>query len=107
LTRNTAERLGFIDLRTIITDVPLNGFMGGCLADIKEIPGLLIGGKLLDGVKAAVPHMITDTNILGLNVIEYFKYFIDTENDKIYFSMNPRPNIPDPFRCAEIRIISK
>jgi predicted aspartyl protease len=106
ITRNTAEKLGFIGLHTIIEDVPLSGFMGGCLSDIKEIPGFLIGGRFLDGVKVAVPRESTDTNILGLNVIEYFKYFVDTENDKIYFSVNPQPNIPDPFRCGEIRIIT-
>jgi predicted aspartyl protease len=107
MTRNTAERLRFFGLPTIIADISLNGFVGGCLADIKEIPRLLVGSRFLDGVKVAIPRETTETNILGLNVIEYFKYFIDTENDKIYFAQNPQPNIPAPFRCNGIRLVSK
>jgi hypothetical protein len=45
-------------------------------------------------------------NILGLNVIDYFDFFVDAKNDKIYFAQNPRPDIPDSLRCSQVRTIS-
>lgn len=102
IDRKEAALLGYLDSYTIRTDVPLSGFVGGCLADIKEIPGFIIGGHRLEGVKVAVPQISTDANILGLNVIELFKYYVDTEDDKIYFSRNTRPDIPEPLRCKNI-----
>jgi hypothetical protein len=76
-----------------------------CLADIKEIPGFLIGGKFLEGVKVAVPHEDIDFNILGLNVIEQFKFLYDTDEDKIYFAENLNPDIPDELRCSGIKVL--
>jgi hypothetical protein len=29
--------------------------------------------------------------VLGLNVLEYYNYFIDTENDRLYLQENPKP----------------
>lgn len=72
------------------------------MTDIKEIPGFIIGGHRLEGIKVAVPHIETDENILGLNVIELFKFYIDTDNDKIYFARNSQPIIPEPLRCRNI-----
>jgi clan AA aspartic protease (TIGR02281 family) len=107
LTRMTANRLGFLDSHTVKEDVPLTGFMGKGLANIKEIPGMFIGGWFFSGVKVAVPHEETETNILGLNVIDCLKFFVDTEHDKVFYSsLNPQPGIPLPLRCAGIRIIS-
>lgn len=106
LTRSTATMLGFIDRFTVRPDIPLTGFSGGCRADLKEIPGLIIGGKRLTGVKVAVPHIDTDMDILGLNVLEYFKYFIDTEKDEICFSANPKPEISEYLQVKSILAIS-
>jgi len=106
LTQRTAMRLGFADRFTVQTDIELSGYTGECSADLKEIPGFVIGGRRLEGVKVAVPHIDTDINILGLNVIEHFKYFIDTESDKIYFSENPKPEIPELLREKKIYAIS-
>ena len=83
----------------------MSGFIGGCLVDIMNIPGMIIGGRRLEGVKVAVPQVDTDTNILGLNVLENFKYLIESENDLIYFAQNPTPNIPEPLRCGKIHNI--
>jgi predicted aspartyl protease len=58
VSRETAKRLKFLDTHTIMKDIQLDGFTGGCLADIKETPGFLIGGKFIDGAKVAVPHKI-------------------------------------------------
>ena len=106
ITRNTAMSLGFLDSYTIETNVPLSGFSGECLADIKNIPGFVIGGRRLEGVKVAVPHSDTDMNILGLNVLEHFKYCIDTESDKVYFAPNRVPDVPDKLRCNSIYVLS-
>lgn len=106
LTQDSATRLGFTNCFTIQKDIQLSGFAGGCLADLKEVPGFVIGGRKLEGVKVAVPHINTDANILGLNVIENFKYFIDTEHDKIYFDENPKPEIPELLRAKKIYVVS-
>jgi hypothetical protein len=74
--------------------------------DIKEIPGVIIGGRRLEGVRVAVPHIKTDVNILGLNVIELFKYYVDTEDDMIYFAQNPTPSIPELLQCSKIHLVS-
>jgi len=74
---------------------------------LKEIPGFIIGGKKLTGVKVAVPHEDTEMDILGLNVLEYFKYFIDTEKDEIYFSENPTPEISEYLKAKKILALSK
>ena len=106
LTRKEAMQFDFIDRYTTQTNVPLAGFTGGCTVDIKEIPGMVIGGRRLEGVKVAVPHENTNLNILGLNVIELFKYYVDTENDMIYFADNPNPTIEEPLRCVKVHILS-
>jgi len=106
INRFEAKLFGYDDSYTIQHNVPLAGFAGGCMTDIKSIPGIIIGNKRLEGVKVAVPHIDTDVNILGLNVIELFKFCVDTESDEIYFSQNPRPNIPEQLRIGKIHHIS-
>ena len=106
ITKRDAAFLGFTNSYIIQSGVPLSGFIGGCMVDIMNIPGMIIGGRHLEGVKVAVPQVDTDTNILGLNVLETFKYLIDTENDLIFFAQNPLPNIPELLRCGKIRSIS-
>jgi predicted aspartyl protease len=106
ITRGTAAEFGFLDHFTIQPNIPLFGFSGECLADLKEIPGFILGGRRLTGVKVAVPHINTDMDILGLNIIEHFKYFIDTEIDKIFFSENPKPEIPVQLQASSILYLS-
>ena len=106
ITRATAERLGYLDRFTIQEGIVLSGFSGDCLADLKEVPGFMIGGLKIEGAKVAVPYIETDISILGLNVIEYFRFFIDTEQDKIYFSENPLPEVPKQLRASGVYMIS-
>lgn len=106
LSRRTVALMGFEGKFTVEENVPLSGFAGKTLADIKEIPGFVIGGRRLEGVKVAVPHIHTDENILGLNVLEYFKYLIDTESDKIYFAQNLKPEISKPLQARSIYKLS-
>ena len=106
LSRKAAYIRGFDESYTIQANVPLAGFAGGCMTDIKSIPGFIIGNKRLENVKVAVPHIDTDENILGLNVVELFRFYIDTEKDEIYFSQNPLPSIPKPLQCGKIHLLS-
>ena len=106
INRAEVALFGYDDSCTVQSNVPLAGFAGGCMTDIKSIPGFIIGNRRLENVKVAVPHIDTDVNILGLNVIDLFKFCIDTENDEIYFSQNPQPNIPEPLQCGKIHILS-
>ena len=107
LARETAALFGFIEQFTTQSNVPLSGFAGECLADIKEIPGFIIGGRKIEGVKVAVPHIDTGINILGLNIIEYFKYYVDTETDEIYFAENKTPVIPKELQAKKIYVVSR
>ena len=107
LTRKEASLFGFLDSKyTIQADVPLSGVTGDCLSDIKSIPGLIIGGRRLEGVKVAVPHVDTETNILGLNVLELFNYYLDADNDLIYFANNLNPDIPEDLRSNKVYILN-
>jgi len=57
-----------------------------------QIPGLVIGGRLLTGIWAFTPeNKEIKQNLLGDNVIEYFRPFQDNLNDCIYFIENPKP----------------
>jgi len=57
-----------------------------------KIPGLMIGSKLLTGIWAFTPDSNeVKQNLLGDNVIEYFRPFQDNLNDCIYFLENPNP----------------
>ena len=107
LSRKDARRLDFGDHFVTRRNVPLSGFAGSCLADFMEIPGLIIGNRKLEGVKIAVPHIDINVNILGLNVIEHFKYYVDKENDLIYFADNPKPDIPRILQARQIHTISQ
>ena len=106
ISRRQANIHGFDDTYIIQANVPLSGFAGNCLTDIMEIPGFVIGGRRLEGVRVAVPHINTDVNILGLNVIELYKYYVDTKCDKVYFSANPQPSIQEPLRCRKIHLLA-
>ncbi len=106
ITRKEAALLGFIGQYTVRHDIPLEGFAGGCLADIMEIPGMVLGGQFLKGVKVAVPHVDTATNILGLNVLDLFKFLVDTENRQLHLARNPAPQISPHLQCAGVFSLS-
>ena len=53
-------------------------------------------------VPVLIPHNMYRTNpetgetkqmpeVLGLNILEYYNYYIDSENDKLYLRENPNP----------------
>lgn len=105
ISRSTANRCGFDKLPK--TTLSFTGFGGKVKADFVKIPGLLILGKLKTDVPVIIPHdyfhVDEDTGekkpmqeVLGLNVLEYYNYFIDTENDKLYLQDNPSPRFYDP-----------
>jgi len=111
ITPYTAEWFGFNKLTPINPDIILRGYAGECKAALVEIPGLVIGGKILDGVKVAIPKMteqsgINSVNILGLNVLEYFRYLIDSADCKMYFARNEDYKIPKELGCVNIRAVS-
>ena len=44
---------------------------------------------------------------LGLNVLEYFNYYVDTENTRLYMKLNPNPTPYDPMiACGKIFTVS-
>ena len=107
INNKVSLRLGFDKLPSIVDDFPLTGIGGACKAALKEIPGIIIGDRTLKGVKVAIPHDETKYNILGLNVLEHFKFLIDTNLSKIYFSDNPNYKMPNELKCADVLSISK
>ena len=105
ITRQTAIVFGFDKLppRNVFS---LTGYTGSCLADVKAIPGIIIGGRRLEDVKVAIPHENSKHNLLGLNVLEYFNYFFDNENSKIYFSGNQKYKAPNELMCGKVYMLS-
>jgi len=107
LNRRLSRRYGFDKLPNITDKFLLTGIGGTCKASIKEIPGLVIGGRIIKGVKVAIPHDETKFCILGLNVLEHFKFFMDTEKCKIFFAYNDDYKMPTVLKSAEILNISQ
>ena len=100
ISRNTAIRCGFDKLPKKTTD--LFGFGDAITVDFVRIPGLIILGKTLTDIPVLIPHDMYRTNprtgeikqmpeVLGLNVLEYYNYYIDTERDRLYLNENPNP----------------
>ena len=107
LSQKTARLFGYDKITPISANIPLNGFADShCEGDLIEIPGMLIGGKVLEDVKVAIPYVATEDDILGLNVLEHFNYYIDSANDKIYFSDNPVYKAPKELRCGRISSVT-
>jgi len=76
-------------------EVIMNGYNGLSPGYIFQIPGLVIGQRLLTGVWAFSPKSgDIKQNLLGDNVIEYFIPIQDNHNDCLYFPDNPTP---DPY----------
>ena len=99
---STAIELGHEAWRTLNASIPLTGFTGSTTASLKELPKLVIGDRSGLGVKVAIPHELTKHNILGMNVLEHFKFFVDTENMYMYFADNPVYKLPEDLKCTEI-----
>ena len=55
VTPYTAELLGYNKLTPLKADITLTGYAGECKADLYETPGFVIGGRILEGAKIAVP----------------------------------------------------
>lgn len=103
LSRRTAIRCGYDKLP--LKEVTINGFGGnGEPADAVRIPGLKILNKLVTDVPVLIPHRKDLTQeVLGLNVLEYFNYYVDTENSRLYLKLNPNPQSYDPIiACGQI-----
>lgn len=75
-------------------EITLHGYAGGTLGYLYKIPGLRIGKRLVRGVWAFTPktHKLRQ-NLIGNNVLEYFRPFQDNMHDSIYFpdNLTPKP----------------
>ena len=100
ISRSTAIRCGLDKLPKKTTI--LFGFGGGIRADYVLIPGFKILEKTRTDVPVLIPHEMYRIHpetgekkllpdVLGLNLLEYYNYYIDTENDKLYLNENPNP----------------
>ena len=100
ISRSTAVLYGLDKLPKKTTS--LFGFGGGVIADFVLIPGMKILEKTRTDVPVLIPHDMYRIHpvtgekklmpeVLGLNVLEYYNYYIDTENDKLYLNENPNP----------------
>ena len=77
----------------------IGGYTGSTPGYIFQIPGLVIGKRLLSGVWAFTPKSEdVKQNLLGDNVIEYFRPFQDNQNDCFYFIDNL---YPEPYTDVE------
>ena len=90
ISRDIAEMFGYDRLPKIPSKI--KGYTGEAPADFVRIPGLKILNTELVEVPVLIPHnKELKQNILGLNVLEYFEYSIETKNDKITISLNTNP----------------
>jgi len=62
---------------------------------------------VLEDVRVAIPYIDTEDDILGLNVLEYFNYLIDSTNDKIYFSDSFTYKPPKELGCGKVTTVKK
>jgi hypothetical protein len=96
----TAEELKYTSL-PVKRSTTLGGVVPGCsiAVDYKVIEGIKIAGLRLSKVTVAM----FERSILGQNILEYFNYFMDTGNDKIYFAKNPNPKpISEDAKCGVV-----
>jgi predicted aspartyl protease len=83
--------------------VTMFGYAGGTTGYLYKIPGIKIGGKLIKGVWAFTPETpLIKQNLLGNNVLEYFRPFQDNMFDSIYFPENltPKPFVSDKYHVS-------
>ena len=80
-------------------ETTIGGYAGRAPGYVFQIPGLIIGKRLLKGVWAFSPKSREiKQNLLGDNVIEYFNPLQDNSNNCFYFADNPNP---EPYVSAE------
>jgi len=115
LNRGTARTCGFDKLPK--KPAYIRGFSGKEPADLVYIQGLRILDKIMTNVSVLIPHAMNsidpDTKtkrpfqeVLGLNVLEYFDYFISSSKDKLYMKWNPKPRpYNKALACGEIYTI--
>jgi len=100
ISRGTAMQLGYDKLPKKPT--VLFGFGDAKTADFVRIPGLIILDKTRIDVPVVIPHDMYRTNpktgekklipdVLGLSILEYYNYYIDTEKNILYLAENPTP----------------
>jgi len=95
ISRDIASRLGYDKLPKMPGKI--KGYSGEASADFVRIPSLKVLDPFLTDVPVLIPHSRDlKQNILGLNVLEYFNYYIDTTNDKLYLSENLTPRHYNP-----------
>jgi len=102
ISRVTAVHFGFDKLPKAQSKI--KGYSGEETADFIRIPSLKVLDSLITDIPVLIPHnRALKQNILGLNVLEYFNYHVDTENDKFYLSVNPNPrHYNDMLACGGI-----
>jgi hypothetical protein len=105
INRNTAIEQGIADFPVKHKNYPLGGFVGGTTADLVEVPQMIIGDRTINDVIVAIPSIPTTQNLLGLNVLEHFKYYVDTTDEHIYFADNNNYKIGKDFRSGEIQAV--
>jgi clan AA aspartic protease (TIGR02281 family) len=105
ISRVRAERFGYDKLPRISSKI--KGFTGEEPADFVRIPSLKILNTLITNVPVLIPHSkVLKHNIIGLNVLEYFNYYINTGNDRMYIDRNPTPRPYDPIlACGSILVL--
>ena len=98
----TANELEHTLWKSITTSIPLAGFAGSTTATLKEMPKIVIGDRTLIGAKVAIPHDDTKQNILGMNILEHFAFFMDTDNMYMYFVDNQNYKLPEELKCLDV-----
>ena len=102
INKRTAKRCKLDLLPVNVKDYQLGGFAGSTKVDLVEVPQFIVGDRTITDVVVAIPQIETTQNILGLNVLEYFKYYIDTDEDYIYFQDSDTYKIEDIYKCGEV-----
>jgi clan AA aspartic protease (TIGR02281 family) len=106
ISRDIAELFGYDKLPKIPSKI--KGYTGEAPADFVRIPGLKILNTELYDVPVLIPHnKELKQNILGLNILEYFEYLIETNNDKIHIRLNPNPRqYHKILECGQVIVVS-
>jgi len=90
INREMYEWHGFNKLPRI--EATMGGYVGSTPGYIFQVPGMRLGKRLLLGVWAFTPKSKNiKQNLLGDNVIEYFRPLQDNQDDCFYFIDNLYP----------------
>ena len=74
-------------------EASMGGYISSAEGYVFQIPALVVGGRLLSGVWAFTPKSKDiKQNLLGDNVIEYFRPLQDNQEDCFYFVPNLSPS---------------